>query len=214
VIAAVDNDVVYKCACYGLLAELVESLDANADSVGVLATARFVLARRIKRGTLARDSRTVLDQLAEFLARSNRLNPTDEEQRIAADLEYAAQIKGLDLDTGESQLCAIVLERSIPLLVTGDKRAIESLGVLLRYEPRIEGMCGKVKCLEQAILRVLGLRDPDLIWQAVCAEQTVDRALSFAFGCSRAALMLDDVIEGLNSYINSVRISAPRILAN
>ena len=52
------------------------------------------------------------------------LNPTPQEISLAANLEEAAAKCAVELDTGESQLVAILLQRSGPLLLTGDKRAI------------------------------------------------------------------------------------------
>lgn len=213
-IAVMDNDVLYKGACYGLLSEILESLNPESKRVGVLGTARFVVASRITRAKLAKDANSALEDLSQFLVSSMVLDPTDSEQRLAAEFEVAAQIRGLALDTGESQLCAIVLVRAIPLFVTGDKRAIEGIERLLDDEPRLLELGGKVRCLEQVILVVLARGNPEAIWASVCAELAVDKALTFAFGCSQSELRLDSVLEGLASYINAVRAVAPRVLAN
>src|SRR5260370_37732456 len=106
---------------------MLGSSKSEPKRVGVLGTARFVVASRIKRATRTRDPKSALEDLGQFLVNSIVLDPTDSEQQLAAEFEVAAQSRGLALDTGESQLCAIVLERAIPLLVTGDKRAIEGI---------------------------------------------------------------------------------------
>jgi hypothetical protein len=214
VVAVVDNDVVYKCACYQLLLDVVESVNADPAFLGVLGTARFVASRRLKRPGIVKDSASSLKQLAEFFERVSILEPSDAEVDLAAELEIAAQLDGLALDAGESQLCAIAIERRIPLLLTGDKRAIEALERLILSEPRLEQVCGKVMCLEQILLQTLRLKEPKAIWSAVCNEQEIDKALTVAFGCSRPELSLEAVLEGLASYINAVRQLAPRILAS
>jgi hypothetical protein len=213
VIAVVDNDIVCKCCCYQLLFEVIDSLEIQAEMVGVLGTARFVVAKRIKRSGLLKDPSGPISELDGFLAKASVVEPTDVEQFAAADLEFAAQVAGLPLDVGESQLCAITLERSIPLLLTGDKQAIESLEGLLPSVSGLAEICGKVKCLEQVILGLLNFRNPDTVWNAICNEQHVDKALTYALGCSRAALDLEEAIEGLVSYINAIRQAAPRVLA-
>ncbi len=55
------------------------------------------------------------------------MEPTDREVAFATNLELTAQRAGLQLDVGESQLVAIVIERAIATFDTGDKRAIVSL---------------------------------------------------------------------------------------
>ena len=68
---------------------------------------------------------------------------------MAADLEFRAQTTGLDLDVGESQLCAVLVMRMVPMLLTGDKRAISAIEHLFDLEPRIGWIAGRVYCLEQ-----------------------------------------------------------------
>lgn len=211
-VAAFDNDVICKGACYGLLAIFAESLNLAFGDIGVLGTARFVVRKKIQRTALERDQNAALDDLAALLTNCIFLDPTEGELLLAADFELAAQRQGLALDTGESQLCAMVVERPLHLLITGDKRAIEALEALLAFQPRLLDMCGRVRCLEQVVLAVVRVGGAAAVRVAVCREPDVDKALTNCFSCSFPELNLDDVVLGLESYINAIR--APQLLAS
>src|SRR4051794_32397779 len=117
-----DNDVISKSACYGELDELVWTQEVDSKGIGVLGAAPFVIRRKIQKGNIKGDRDAALKLVDAFMARAHKLEPTEKEQQIAADLESAAQQRGVSLDVGESQLCAILVERNSPLLLTGDKR--------------------------------------------------------------------------------------------
>ena len=142
------------------------------------------------------------------------LEPTDREVNLAAGFEIAAQEVGLSLDSGESQLAAMVIERAVPLLETGDKRAIRSIEQLLDKVDELLPIQGRVRCLEQIVRRVLDDAGAiDRVAAAMCAEPGVDKTMSICFGCSSGRPpTLDQVIEGLASYIASLRADAPRVL--
>lgn len=102
----------------------------------------------------------------------------------------------------------------IPVLLTGDKRAITAMERLLDTELRLHDLCGRVRCLEQAFLCVLDRKDSEALRSAVCTEPTVDKALTICFGCSSPTTQRETVLEGLASYIRALRTTAPRVLAN
>ena len=118
---AIDNDIVLKASSYGLASNF---WPAGGPDIGVLAAARFAVPTYVDRGR-GRDKARAKTQLAAFLARASFLEPTEPEIRMALSFEVAAQGARLALDTGESQLCAMVISRSMDSLETGDKRAIE-----------------------------------------------------------------------------------------
>jgi hypothetical protein len=121
----VDNDILFKGACYRLLVHLVPVASGHNDSVGVLGAAWFVVSKTILRKASKAGAESAIEILRQFLQRATVIEPTQDEQRTAADFEVAAQRAGLSLDAGESQLCAIMVSRQVPLLLTGDKRAIK-----------------------------------------------------------------------------------------
>ena len=208
----VDNDVLFKGACYGLLDKLVWTT-SSSGVMGVLGSARFVVPKKIEKANLNGQPAVALGLFLAFLRQAETLEPTDREQRMAADLELAAQMLGVSLDTGESQLCAIVVQRSLPLLVTGDKRAVAAIESLIDSDARLVAICEKVKCLEQVFLGSVVRHGCATLRTCVCSEPGIDKALSICFSCKTRLLDDATVLEGLQSYIKDLRQRVTRVLA-
>jgi len=211
--ALIDNDILYKGACYGILSRICGSLNCAEKDIGALGAARFVVRKKIKRAMLSGGAEIVLKRLAVFLAGAHTLEPRPQEQSLAADLEAAAQFNGLGLHEGESQLCAILIMRGVSTLLTGDKVAIAAIEQLLSAEPRMLPISGKVKCLEQLVVSIIDGGDPASLRPNICAEPTVDVALSICFSCSSPHAMPASIMDGLDSYIRELRATARRTLA-
>lgn len=212
--ALVDNDILMKVSCYGLFDELFSACSSPPAETGVLGAARFVVTKAIQSTSLRGVSTEAIDRLNHFLESSSPVEPTDEEQSLAADFELQAQQAGIALDAGESQLCAVLIVRALCCLYTGDKRAIQAMGQLLTSEPRLQYLCEKVQCLEQLVLNCLSDENSVKVRAAVCSEPDVDKALSISFSCKNDSTTFEIVAEGLSSYINYLRQQAPQILAN
>jgi hypothetical protein len=210
--AVIDNDVLLKGACYGLLDRLIWTTSAT-NGAGVLGSARFVVPSKIKKAKLNQDRGIALQALLAFMGHTASLEPSNEEQELAADFELIAQEVGANLDVGESQLCAIVVQRVIPLLVTGDKRAIAAIEAILDADTRLKPICGRVKCLEQIFVASIVRCGCDTLRLAVCAEPWVDKALSICFSCRTQPVGDASIREGLQSYIGDLRRRAGRVLA-
>lgn len=203
----VDNDILIKAACYRLQHGLV------APRFGVLGAARFVLAARLAKMPLRGDRQAAQDAATEMLVRSQTLEPNDGELALAASLETLAQRRGLELDVGESQLTAIVTERDVPQLRTGDKRAVRALEQMLDVFAPLEAIVGRVRSLEQLVADLVKHADADEVARAICAEPAVDKALSICARCHSPAPhgpAIDH--DGLASYIRELRAQAPRVL--
>lgn len=211
--AAIDNDILFKAACYGLLSQLIGTTCSETEVVGVLGSARFVVGKKIEKGNLQRDRAAALAIFFEFLKRSEALEPTPNEQNMAADLELTAQRLGINLDSGESQLCAMLVYRVLPLLLTGDKRAIKVMERLMSADNRLVALCGKVRCLEQLVYDALTKGDDVTFRTAICAEPEVDKTLAICFSCTNQTAMRPGILEGLQSYIRSLRLDANRVLS-
>jgi hypothetical protein len=212
---AADNDVVLKATCYRLLSRFWPA-SSESTSVGVLGSARFVLGHIVEHGSRVRDKEAARVALREFFTRAAVLEPTPQELTAAAELEELAQRVGLDLDVGESLLAAIVAAREIPLLDTGDKRAVCGLDALIERSETCAALLARVRCLEQLLLLTLNeaAHELDAIVAGICAEPDVDKTASICFGCySDAATGYAEVQTGLESYLGSLRSRAPRILA-
>ena len=210
--AALDNDILLKGACYGLLKHMLAAIPVEANQAGYLGAAPFVLMARIGRLTLSKDRQAVRDALKSLFESAQALEPTPDETKAAAEIEYAAQSKNLQLDVGESQLCAMVISRNIPWLVTGDKRAIRALESLLAEIQSLTELSGKIICLEQLIIRGIALFGAKEIRGYVCAEPGVDRALAICFECGNTDPAQDVGVPGLQSYIADLRQAAKTLL--
>ena len=211
--AAIDNDILFKGACYGLLSELVSTSCPNSEVPGILGSARFVVSAKIRKRSLLRNRARALENFSDFLGRTQALEPTDSEQSMAADLELAAQRLGVSLDTGESQLCSILVNRVLSLLLTGDKRAIVAMEKLVDADTRLAPVCGRVRCLEQLVRDAVVTQGHETFRTAICSEPEIDKALAICFGCTSRSIEPLSLIEGLQSYINSLRKDASRVLS-
>lgn len=209
----VDNDVLVKGACYGLLSELVTSISGTPSSCAVLGAARFVVPKAIERQKLQRDTSIAHEVFHDFLEQIGVVEPTDAEEQLAAELEAAAQALALNLDAGESQLVAILVARALPRLLTGDKRAIVALEQLVETVPDLHPLTARVHCLEQAVRRLVESVGSEVVRRAVCAEPRVDKALSICFSCSSPEANPLSIAAGLESYIADLHASAGRVLA-
>lgn len=207
-----DVDVVMKLAAYGLLDVIAHPGCATDCSGrrGVIATTRFVARKRLRRKTA--DPESAQARLAAFLGDAVELEPTDDELGLAADIEAEAAIAGLELDSGESQLCAIAIARNTPALLTGDKRAIAAAEALLETVAGLAALTERIACLEQAMTLAVQRLGALPVRALVMAELGMDTAINICFQFTNPAV--DETFEpsGLSSYINSVRASAPTLL--
>jgi hypothetical protein len=211
--ALIDNDILMKGACYGLLDELLLRSYAPTTQVGILGAAKFVLSKAIQKRQLHGEPESVIARLNTFIDNSCIVEPTEAEQRLAADLELQAQRIGVALDAGESQLCAVLIIRELRSLRTGDKRAIKAMEQLLAADERLRPMCGKVQCLEQLMIRCISESNLPVIRATICAEPNVDKTLGICFSCGSLTISLEVVRDCLNSYVSDLRRHAPQILA-
>lgn len=212
--AAVDNDIILKAVAYRLSATFWPGL--GETTIGLLGAARYVIPNRLDRAGLSGDAPTAKAEFAALLATAAALEPNRDELRLAAEIETAAQRASLPLDSGESQLAAMVMERSIPTLETGDKRAVRSLESLRGHVDFLERLDCRIRCFEQVVHRLVS---DEVAFRsaaaAVCAEPSVDKTLTICFACrSPAPAPRERVMEGLESYIASLRAEAPNVLAD
>src|ERR1051326_5836712 len=131
---SVDNDVILKGACYGLLDQLFSSLSTDTRRMLVLGAARFVIAKRLQKKGFCSRIEEALHNLNGFMTAVSVIEPSEAEQTMAANLELLAQRRAVALDAGESQLCAVFISRGASSIVTGDKRAMEAIEQLLSVD--------------------------------------------------------------------------------
>ncbi len=211
---AIDNDVLLKGACYGLLLEMVSTIPSHPSQIGVLGAAQFVVIKNLNKKNYCSSPEEAKNYLMGFIGEVSILEPNADELAFAAELEHMAQRAGVSLDGGESQLTAMVIVRNFDCFVTGDKRAIAALGYLRENDQHLKKMDGKVLCLEQIIERLLSSSiDPITVRDAICNEPNVDKAVTICFSCKNKELQPDQWMVGLNSYIADTRNKAKTLLA-
>jgi hypothetical protein len=209
--ALIDNDVILKSARYSLMEVLLPRLPPPDEPIGVLGSARFVLAGFLEK---SKDpaAPAVLASVLTFINENVTLEPTHEELHLAAEFEASAQVENLFLDAGESILSSILIVRILPRLITGDKRAIASIERLIDLCPKMAAIKGRVMCLEQLVRDRLTISTVSSIKSAICQQPAVDKALFNCCSCSSTVAQLDVIVEGLESYIRSLRTVAGRTL--
>jgi hypothetical protein len=210
--AVCDNDVLLKGVCYGFLEALISTVP-ESKPVGVLASSRFIVRKKISKMRLNRPGAQSLGDFDAFIAVSEIIEPSKEEQVIAARFESAAQVMALNLDAGESQLLAVAISRCVEWLLTGDKRAIVSVELLLRELPELNYFAGRIRCLEQLVRSLILATSAATVRAAICAEPLVDTALRICFACSSSKADHADILEGLDSYIEDLRKRAQTVLS-
>ena len=208
--AAVDNDVIFKGACYRLLPSLIP--EQVYGERFVLGAARFVVRSRIARARLSASELAQADATS-FFEKATAVEPTESELTFAGSLEHVAQEQGLNLDGGESLLLAVTVHRSVDRFLTGDKRAIRSIEALLDTQAALTDICGRVVCLEQLVKTLLADGQFATVRAAICAGSEVDRTLSFCFSCTNDVANEDSAIEGLDSHVKDLRAGASRVLS-
>jgi len=211
-----DNDILYKGTCYQFLRELLQAVATN-ERFGILGEARYVVGGKLRKRPPRRGGAAAIADFERELSSLQFLEPTPEEVAVAAELELAAQQLAVALDSGESLLVAVTHMRRLLRLFTGDKRAAEALEALLRRGiAEVQGVAGKLVCLEQGVawMLKLGFVSATDCRRAVCADKTVDIALAICFSCSSPEIADERCQEGLRAYIESLRATAPNLLAD
>lgn len=207
----VDNDVLLKTATYGFATALIEAHLLGASTYLALGASRFIIPKRLAKRPPNRGAAAAQADFEAAMMLIQVVEPTESEVLLAGELEYIAMTNNLSLDVGECLLCAILAHRACDFFFTGDKRAIVALERMFSagHCPSVEG---KLVCMEQLALALLGIGEPQAIRQAVCSEPATDKALTNCFACSSPSPTLDHLLEGLMSYIGSLRNQAPLVL--
>ncbi|HEU4462835.1 MAG TPA: hypothetical protein VFR75_09610 [Solirubrobacterales bacterium] len=198
-----------KALSYGIEAACWP-MSGDPPDIAVLGAARFVVGGYLAKADLKR--KDSIQALSELLSRAEELEPTDLELGYAAEIERAAQDRGLELDGGESQLAAIVLQRGFQTFETGDKRAITAFEQLTTKVDVLADLAGRVRCLEQIIHRLAGQSDFEAVAEAICGAPAVDKSLTICFSCHSGGAGRDSALEALMQYIEEVRHQAPILL--
>lgn len=209
---AADNDLLIKLSAYKLL-KFLGNMTNSPHAVGMLGVARYVVKTHLDHGRGLKDPEAAAAHFDQFQDQVTILEPTTDEVALATAIEEAAIEAGVPLDTGESQLCAIAITREVRVVATGDKRAIRAAEAILDGVAVLALLTNRVACLEQLMSALVGQLGGNEVRRAVCAEPGADKAVTVCFECGRTVDPSGTYVpEGLQSYIDSLRVEAPRIL--
>jgi hypothetical protein len=209
-----DNDVLHKTTAYGLFAGMLAMSRLQKEVYGALGTAKFVVGKKLTKRPPSRGVDAALAEFTAALGMLKEIEPTSEEVETAANIERLAQLQNLELDTGESILCAVLLARHLGHILTGDKRAIKAIEVLNATGPYSNKFKSKIICLEQLFYWLANDHEIQKVRNAVCTDKAVDNALTSCFSCYSPEVPNEACIEGLNSYILSLKQDAPNVLVS
>jgi hypothetical protein len=199
-----DTDVLLKVASWDLGGVLC-GLVAPLGQAGVLGLTHLIARKQLRRLKNLPDAGAADAALSSLLAQFAWLEPNEEEVVLAAELVDVALLRELPLDRGEAQIAALLLARGLPLMISGDKRALGALGPVLREVGR-QGSCdGRIACLEQVLAAMVERVGASEVRRKICAWPTGDMAASICFACGRDGFSEEAVNEGLTSYIGNVR---------
>ena len=205
----IDNDVIIKLAAFKLGSQLeIAIARIDVQPATMLGVGKFVVRDRLVRADWLTDRASVLAALEDFLTILAFVEPTNAELETAAEFERTALQLNLELDGGESQLLAILLNRNYKVLLTGDKRAILAIASIAPNQAQ-----GKLACFEQILLDIAIRANIDDVRTNVCREPKVDRAAYVSFSCfSSSKTDLATIAIGLESYIRDIKNKANDIL--
>jgi hypothetical protein len=211
-----DVDLVIKLICFKLSNSLMKSLLENNQIIEVLESTKYVVRKRVCKVFEKKYDQEIKLELENFSANCNYIEPSDEDLFLAAEIEKISQIKNLSMDTGESILCAIAINRTnkcLTYIVTGDKRAIQSISQIIPFIKKINYLNGKFICLEQIILGLIRNGNLIKIRKNICCAHNLDKTLSICFSCTTSNVPPEiEIINGLNSYIKDLDNKSGNIL--
>lgn len=202
----IDVDVAFKVCIYRSGADLLACTNKDQPPA-LLSISQFTLRSRARRVRGLQNIDGTIEEIENLIAKITFIQPTEAEIAMAADFEEDAAQCSLEFDTGESQLLAVLLSRRAPLLVTGDKRAIQAL-----HDLDVSGIDGRIACFEQLMASILARCEPQTLRERICREPCADRAMTSCFACSSLEVSAEEIQSGLSSYVNHLRSCTSTLL--
>jgi len=128
----------------------------------------------------------------------------------AEQIDLLLEISGID--RGEAILFAAALNAPDHLMIaTGDKRSLTALAAASGCLHIVEGIQGKVFCVEQLVKCVIALRGFDSVKERILPNRDCDTAMKAIFG-SGMLTQESNAIRALDSYIADLRQKTTNIL--
>jgi hypothetical protein len=208
---AVDTDVILKVAGYSVAEEAAAVLGRTAPPAA-LGLTHLIAHKQLSKRRGVVDREAALAALRTLLGLLGSLEPSADEVALAADLAARAQAEDLPLDTGEAQLTAITLKRALPLLVSGDKRALAALAALFPAGEERAALQGRMMCFEQLIAALAREVGEEELRARICREPGMDTAMRLACSCGNESWTAAQLHEACESYIEGIRRVAGDLL--
>ena len=205
-----DNDIIHKLVAFQLFDEAIATLEIDRNSLQVLPTAKFFFQRKQKKhllGSLSDAPDPVLNVVIELVSSCASII-ADLDDTAAEELIQFQQVEGIH--EGEAALIVATRSQTDFLLLSGDKNCMRGLAAI--PEPIYRRLCGRVICLEQIILKLIEVKGFVFVRDRVLPMASFDKSLQICFGLVNPATE-ENVIAGLNSYINDIQQQAPNLLA-
>jgi hypothetical protein len=196
-----DNDIVIKLSAFDLFDEAIAVLNLDWTQLQVISTAQYTFRGK---SYIAQYSEPVCQKAIAI---------TQKCQKVMVENSLEAELLNgfAGIDIGEAALIVATRSQTDFLLLSGDKNCITQLAAI--PEQIYKRLCGRVICLEQLILKLIEVKGFVFVCDRVLPMVSCDKSLQICFGYSSSASE-ENVIVGLNSYINDIRQQAPNLLAN
>ena len=200
-ICFLDNDILIKLSAFGLFDEVVAILNLDWTQLQVISTAQYAFRSK---AFIAKYSESVCQKAIAI---------TQKCQKVMVENSLEAELLNgfAGIDIGEAALIVATRSQTDFLLLSGDKNCMTQLATI--PEQIYKRLCGRVICLEQIILKLIEVRDFVFVRDRVLPMVSCDKSLQICFGYSTPASE-ENVIAGLNSYINDIRQQTPNLLAD
>lgn len=193
-----DNDFLLKIAAFDLFDQTLEIFNAEDRQVFYLISAPYRMKVRKKAAEgRKRYGAAVHNRLATIF---DRAEPLEISTSVVADRLTAI----LGLDEGEVRLIEAATQQEDSIILTGDKRCIQTLGQAPDLGDVRDCLLGRVWCLEvvlQALIERLGF---DEVRRRVLPEIRQDGTARALFGSGLASTR-QSVTDGLSSYVEDLR---------
>jgi hypothetical protein len=209
-ICFLDNDITHKLVAFQLFdaAIAISALQIDKTNLRVLSTAKHFFRGKQKKNGASPDP--ILTEVIELVSScASAISDSDLDDAVTEELIQLEKVEGIH--SGEQTLIVATRSQTDFLLLSGDKNCMRSIAKI--PEQIYRRLCGRVICLEQIILKLIEVKGFVFVRDRVLPMVSCDKSLQICFGYSTPASE-ENVIAGLNSYINEVRQQAPDLLAD
>lgn len=204
----VDADILIKLAVLDCFTDCIQSVGYSVRECATLNSMR--ISAGINKPAV-RERKAGAGLPAQRLLATLQLIPavdhlTAAEIQMSSEVTRISQRHGLSVDGGEAVLMSMSIQRGIPYLTTGDKKAIRSLPELARYLPDFQRLKGRLMPLEYLILRLVQAQGLAVVFSRINSGLACDKSLRDIFTAAGQNQRL--VEHGLNAKLENLRRDA------